>query len=100
MSSRRRRRSHQLPRELRRKVRQMWQQAFCCSSYWPSWLDWICLAVGAAIWLLAGATSRGDTIIMIDYYQQTVFSETGGWAPEVGQTLSGRGNPVGWITFS
>jgi hypothetical protein len=57
------------------------------------------LAVGAAIWLLAGATSRGDTIIMIDYYQQTVFQESGGWAPEVGQTLSGRGNPVGWITF-
>mgnify|MGYP003332300851 CR=1 FL=1 len=98
--SRRRRRSHQLPRELRRKVRQMWQRAFCCTSYWPSWLDWLCLAVGAMIWLLASATSRGDTIIMIDYYQQTVFAETGGWAPEVGQTLSGRGNPLGWITFA
>ncbi|NBS71418.1 hypothetical protein EBT31_21275 [bacterium] len=78
----------------------MWQRAFCCTSYWPSWLDWLCLAVGAAIWLLAGATSRGDTIIMIDYYNQSVFQEGGGWAPEVGQTLSGRGNPVGWITFS
>ena len=68
-------------------------------SWWPSWFDVLCLVVGGMIWLLAGVTSRGDTIIMIDYYQQTVFQETGGWAPEVGQTLSGRGNPLGWITF-
>ena len=96
----RRRRSHQLPREVRHNVRRMWRRVWCSHTWWPSPLDWICLAVGAAIWLLAGVTTKGDTIIMVDYYNQTVFQESGGWAPEVGQTLSGRGNPVGWITFS
>ena len=98
--SHRQRRSHQLPREVRHNVRKMWRRVWCSNTWWPSWLDWLCLAVGAAIWLLAGVTTKGDTIIMVDYYNQTVFQESGGWAPEVGQTLSGRGNPVGWITFS
>ena len=95
----RRRRSHQLPREVRHNVRRMWRRVWCSNSWWPSWFDVLCLVVGGMIWLLAGVTTKGDTIVMIDYYNQTVFQESGGWAPEVGQTLSGRGNPVGWITF-
>mgnify|MGYP003345716245 CR=1 FL=1 len=44
----RRRRSHQLPPELRHKMQQTWRRYFCSDTWWPSPLDWICLAVGAA----------------------------------------------------
>jgi hypothetical protein len=57
------------------------------------------LVVGAVIWLCAGLSARGDIILQIDAYNQQVWPESGGFAPEVGSGLSGRGNPIGWITL-
>jgi hypothetical protein len=77
----------------------MCRRLWCSNTWWPSPLDWLCLVIGALIWLCAGLSARGDIILQIDTYNQQVWPESGGFTPEVGSGLAGHGNPLGWITL-
>lgn len=86
------------PREIRRHKEAIIHAVLRGSDTWQfGVMEWLCILGIIVIVVLASGTVRGDTIVQVDYYNETVQSESYGLVAEVGAGLAGKGRPMGWI---